>query len=82
MSMKYISIILFFACASMSALAKTPYDSFAPETSRSILKLEQTSSLDTFFCTIVADMPNQILMPLDYFHILETLQKLEKSGKT
>ena len=60
--MKRVLFIL-IECVCLSAFAQTPYDSFAPETSRPILGIEAlsrtyTSSVqlpDNLFCTLVID---------------------------
>ena len=39
--MKHILSILLLACISLSSYAQTPYDSFAPETSRPVLELSE-----------------------------------------
>lgn len=57
-----ITLLIFGIYAS----AQTPYDSFAPETSRPMLELrEPEPSPDTLFCAIVADMSNQTLLLVD-----------------
>lgn len=48
------------------ASAQTPFDSFAPEVSKPILELrEQVHNPDTLLCSIVADIPHQILLLVD-----------------
>ena len=48
--MKHLLSILFLACVCAGSFAQTPYDSFAPETSRPILELpEPEPSPDTCF---------------------------------
>ena len=39
--MRHIISILLLACISLSSYAQTPYDSFAPETSRPVLELSE-----------------------------------------
>lgn len=57
--------------------AQTPYDSFAPETSRQILderaiaaeqeaeRVKRESQMDTIVCAAVIDMENQVLLLVD-----------------
>ena len=64
--MKHLLSILLIACVCVGSFAQTPYDSFAPETSRPMLELpEPEPSPDTLFCAIVADMSNQTLLLVD-----------------
>lgn len=64
--MKHLLSILLTACVCVGSFAQTPYDSFAPETSRPMLELPgPKSSPDTLFCAIVADMSNQTLLLVD-----------------
>ena len=64
--MKHLLSILLIACVCVGSFAQTPYDSFAPETSRPMLELpEPEPSPDTLFCAIVADMSNQPLLLVD-----------------
>ena len=64
--MKHLLSILLIACVCVGSFAQTPYDSFAPETSRPMLELpEPESSPDTLFCAIVADLSNQTLLLVD-----------------
>ena len=64
--MKHLLSILFLACVCVGSFAQTPYDSFAPETSRPMLELpEPEPSPDTLFCAMVADMSNQTLLLVD-----------------
>lgn len=58
--MKHIISIILFACICISAHAQTPYDSFAPETSRPILDMgadvcDSHDSPDTIRCAAVID---------------------------
>ena len=64
--MKHLLSILLIACVCVGSFAQTPYESFAPETSRPMLELpEPESSPDTLFCAIVADLSNQTLLLVD-----------------
>ena len=64
--MKHLLSILLIACVCVGSFAQTPYDSFAPETSRPMLELPgPESSPDTLFCAIVADLSNQTLLLVD-----------------
>ena len=61
----YILLVV-FSVLCLPANAQTPYDSFAPETSRPMLELpEPEPSPDTLFCAIVADLSNQTLLLVD-----------------
>lgn len=66
--MRHLICTLFIiACACVNKLyAQTPYDSFAPETSRPMLGIAETESqTDSILCAVVADMQNQMLLFVD-----------------
>ena len=66
--MKRLIYILFFACALIIQLnAQTPFDSFAPEATRPMLGLEESTNTtsDSILCAIVADVQNQMLLLVD-----------------
>ena len=71
--MKHLLIILFTACICMCATAQTPYDSFAPETSRPILDMEALSEMhtlshqspDTMLCALVIDTSQEQMFLID-----------------
>ena len=46
----------------LNASAQTPFDSFAPEATRPMLELEESTNTtsDAILCAIVADVQNQI----------------------
>lgn len=61
----YILLVV-FSVLCLSTNAQTPYDSFAPETSRPMLGIEKTKSqTDSILCAVVAGMQNQILLLVD-----------------
>ena len=75
---RLIYTLLFFTCAwSLQLNAQTPFDSFAPETSRQILderaiaaeqeaeRVKRKSQMDTIVCAAVIDMENQVLVLVD-----------------
>ena len=71
--MKHHLFIFFTACICMCATAQTPYDSFAPETSRPILGMEALSEMhtpskqspDTVFCALVIDTSQEQIYLID-----------------
>lgn len=64
--MKHIISILLIACICIGVYAQTPYDSFAPETSRPLLDIgvvasDFIDSSDTILCVAVIDVQRQTL---------------------
>lgn len=61
MRSRILLFALIFACAMQ---AQTPYDSFAPEATRPMLELDESTNTtsDSILCTIVADVQNQMLL--------------------
>lgn len=57
--------------SSIAALGQTPFDAFAPETSRVILDADSIAAwkaqqkADTFYCAIVADLHKEELLLVD-----------------
>ena len=62
-----IHTLLIIACAwGRRASAQTPYDSFAPETSRPMLGVaEHEVKTDSILCAVVTDTQNQMLLLVD-----------------
>ena len=66
--MKHTFLTLIIACAlSIQLNAQTPFDSFAPEVTRPMLELEESTNTtsDSILCAIVADVQNQMLLLVD-----------------
>ena len=66
--MKRIIFTLIVTCALAIPLnAQTPFDSFAPEATRPMLELEESTNTtsDSVLCAIVADVQNQMLLLVD-----------------
>ena len=66
MKRSLLHIILFTIWASL-CFAQTPYDSFAPEATRPMLELEESTNTtsDSILCAIVADVQSQMLLLVD-----------------
>ena len=75
--MKKLVLLLYVCLGVLSLYAQTPFDSFAPETSRQILderaiaaeqeaeRVKRESQMDTIVCAAVIDMENQVLVLVD-----------------
>ena len=68
MKRSFYTLLITIACAwTIQLNAQTPFDSFAPETTRPMLELNESHSEqpDSILCALVADLQSQMLLLVD-----------------